>query len=176
MARLGDRKPNDFIVEGSVVTVILRRKDGSTQKMLCDLADWKRLKHLTWHVSGYGYAANHQHKRRPLMLRFHQQILRAALVDHINEDRLDNRRANLRPATHTQNMFNKSGLWAHNTSGYRCVFWSKQTKTWYAKFLINKKKIHSGGYKNKYEAALAYNMLITYHAGEFARLNPVHFA
>jgi hypothetical protein len=51
------------------------------------------------------------------------------IVDHINRNKLDNRRANLRIADKSINAIN-SGLRNTNTSGYKGISWSKRGKKW----------------------------------------------
>jgi hypothetical protein len=51
------------------------------------------------------------------------------IIDHINNDRGDNRIENLREATKSQNNFN-SVLAKTNTSGFKNVYWCKQTNKW----------------------------------------------
>ena len=64
-------------------------------------------------------------------------------IDHINNIRDDNRFANLREATRSQNMHN-SKMQKNNTSGRKGVCWQKQCKKWRALITINNKKIHLG--------------------------------
>jgi hypothetical protein len=91
-------------------------------------------------------------------------------VDHINGDRLDNRRSNLRLATGNQNAYNV-GLAATNTSGYKGVSFCKQTQRWRAQIRANKSHINIGRYMTKEEAARAYDAAARRHHGDFARLN-----
>ena len=95
-------------------------------------------------------------------------------VDHINMNRLDNRRCNLRIATKAQNSYNRPAR-RDNTSGYKGVWFRSNVKNkcWIAEIRINGKKIHIGTYQTKEEAALAYNEAAKKYHGEFARLNDV---
>lgn len=74
-------------------------------------------------------------------------------VDHINGDKLDNRRRNLRIVTHKQNMFNRRFKRVAK-SGYRGV---AQTPRGRWKACIGRKLAYIGTYDTKEEAALAYN-------------------
>lgn len=53
-------------------------------------------------------------------------------VDHINRNRSDNRKENLRLATRQENNCNR-GTYRNNTSGYKGVWMERKTKTWYVK-------------------------------------------
>lgn len=75
-----------------------------------------------WYLTGTGYAAAAalRGKSRTLVC-MHRLLLdppASAQVDHVNRDKLDNRRANLRVATRSQNQGN-AGLRSDNTSGFR---------------------------------------------------------
>ena len=71
--------------------------------------------------------------------------------DHIDRNPLNNRRSNLREATHTENMRNCSKR-RDNTSGFIGVTWSKQSNMWEAQLNINKKCLHLGKHADKIEA------------------------
>ncbi len=71
--------------------------------------------------------------RKENTIRMHRVIIRACKgqeVDHINGNALDNRKSNLRIATHSQNMANCHKVWAK--SGFRGVTWQKSGKKWQA--------------------------------------------
>jgi len=133
------------------------------------LNQWK------WHLSRFGYAVR---KPGPEQIYMHRAILKSekgTSTDHINHDKLDNRRENLRICTTSQNMRNR-GKQANNTSGYKGVFWSIPAKKWRAQITVMKKSIHLGLFTTPKEAAKVYNKAAIKHFGEFARLNIVEEA
>lgn len=94
-------------------------------------------------------------------------------VDHINGNPLDNRRANLRLCTNSQNHANmikpRQGTRKTPTSQFKgVVFWKNG---WQAQTSHRGKFIHIGRYKTEEEAARAYDARATEIWGEFARLN-----
>jgi ribosomal protein S14 len=91
-------------------------------------------------------------------------------VDHINHNRLDNRRNNLRIATRAENQANVS-LKSTNTSGYKGVSFCKQTKKWRASIGKGKLQITIGRYDTREDAAKAYDIKAIELQGEFACLN-----
>ncbi|MBW8464853.1 HNH endonuclease [Acidovorax sp.] len=74
-------------------------------------------------------------------------------LDHVNQIKTDNRIANLRVATRSQNEQNKSQR-ADNSSGYRGVCWSKKECRWKARIQLDG-KCHSLGLFDTPEAAYA---------------------
>lgn len=91
----------------------------------------------------------------------HREIMNApegVMVDHINEDPLDNRKENLRLVTNAENMRNR-GKNQNNSSGYKGVTYLKNRrgkKRWQAKCRHNYKTIHFGLYETAEEASRAY--------------------
>ncbi len=103
-------------------------------------------------------------------IRMHNFITGWRFVDHINGDGLDNRRANLRPATHASNNRNRGGT-RLNTSGYKGVTWHKRGRKWMAQIHHKGKHYHLGLFTDLTEAALAYDVAAADMFGEFAWLN-----
>lgn len=87
--------------------------------------------------------------------RLHRVILGlpAEWVDHINRDRLDNRRINLRTVTATENNRNRS-ISCANKSGVKGVSFCNTRKKWIAYVSKNGKNLNLGGFIDK-EAAIA---------------------
>jgi hypothetical protein len=92
------------------------------------------------------------------------------LVDHVNGNPLDNRRANLRQASKQQNGQNKR-RYSSNKSGYTGVSWNKRNRRWIAAIAPAGRQIHLGCFDSREEAARAYDVAAREYFGEFARLN-----
>lgn len=99
-----------------------------------------------------------------------RELARGEQADHINCDPLDNRRGNLRLATHAENSRNRR-LRADNASGYKGAYWHKQRQRWQAQVRVDRKLKHLGYFDTAEEAARAYDAAARELHGEFARLN-----
>ena len=102
----------------------------------------------------------------------HREILKSgtASVDHRNGDGLDNRRENLRFATHSQNAAN-ARLQQRNTSGYKGVYWDKVKKKWIARVVHEGKYHYVGAFEDRISASIARDKFAKQMFGEFASLN-----
>lgn len=90
-------------------------------------------------------------------------------TDHRDGDGLNNRRANLRNATKSQNMHN-ARLRADNTSGFKGVCWNKRSGKWEARIRLHGKQNHLGMHATPEAAYEAYCQAANRLHGEFARL------
>lgn len=89
-------------------------------------------------------------------------------IDHVNCEKNDNRIANLRLATGSQNQANKR-LQANNTSGAKGVSWLANRNKWKARIRINGKLKHLGHFERIEDAADAYRLAASFHFGDFGR-------
>lgn len=103
----------------------------------------------------------------------HRVIMEAQFVDHINGDKLDNRRENLRAVTKSQNNMNQSQQKKQKHSKYKGVSWDKSRNKWMAYCKKDGKMNYLGRFTDENEAALAYNNKASELFGEFAKLNEV---
>jgi hypothetical protein len=94
-------------------------------------------------------------------------VLPPADIDHINCDRLDNRLANLRLATRSENMRNSRGL--PSASGLKGAHWRAHRKPWRSSIRKDGKRLHLGCFATAEEAHAAYTKAATKLHGEFAR-------
>lgn len=141
---------------------------------LVDAADYDRLMKYTWRQSERGYALRTQtEKGRASGVSMHRMLLdppKAMMADHINGNRLDNRRCNLRIVSALQNAQNR-GKNKNSVSQYKGVAWKAENGKWQARIRVNSKQHHIGLYEAEVEAAAAYNAAAILHHGNYARLN-----
>jgi len=133
-----------------------------------------------WFINTSGYAVGDGASLYPLA-KMHRVIMarvlgrelgRHEMVDHINGDRLDNRRANLRVLTNHENGHNRADLNRNNTTGYRGVYPTKsRTSPWMAVITVNKQRRYLGVYPTPEAAALAYDQAAAKLVGHVNRGN-----
>lgn len=119
-----------------------------------DLEDYDKIKNFTWYKNDQGYLVAHVDEQKNI--RMHRIIMEAPNdyeVDHVHgkATRHDNRKFNLRLATHAQNNWNKDKL-ITNTSGYRGVSWDESHGKWASQIECNHKHIHLGFFSDIQEA------------------------
>jgi hypothetical protein len=95
-------------------------------------------------------------------------LMAGFFVDHINTNPLDNRRENLRYATPKDNSRNRGPVAGRSIKG---VFWHAHARRWRAMIRVDGKLISLGLFKDKYEAAMAYDVRAVEEFGQFARPN-----
>jgi hypothetical protein len=108
------------------------------------------------------------------ILSLHCEIMnppKGLVVDHRNRNGLDDRRENLRLATHSQNRCNRFVDKTGCSSQYRGVCWHKQRKCWRAHLQYEGKWVWLGRFDSEIDAAKAYDEAAKKYHGEFARLN-----
>jgi hypothetical protein len=141
-----------------------------------DDEDFEWLSQWKWFFDGK-YAMRQTHigmangKQIQKPIRMHRQILNTPpklWSDHINGDKLDNRRCNLRICTPQQNNQNRSA----SKKGYKGVYWHKINQKWVAQIKKDNKTRHIGCFDSLDEALLSYNKAAAENHGEFAKLNP----
>ena len=99
------------------------------KKFLFDEEDLDLVVDGAWYVGNNGYVLERSKKRARLL---HREIMNPSpdmYVDHINGNRMDNRRCNLRIASSTENHAN-SKISTNNTSKHANVFWQKGYDKW----------------------------------------------
>lgn len=95
-------------------------------------------------------------------------------VDHINGDKLNNCRENLRICKHEENMRNRRKH-KEAESKYKGVNWHKKCKAWQVRMNKYEKRVYKGLFSNEIAAANCYNYYAKIMYKEFAELNDVPF-
>lgn len=140
---------------------------------LVDTKFHSSLSKIKWHLSR-GYATSWEKGVYPLKTIFlHRLIMNCPkdfFIDHINHNKLDNRKINLRICSFEQNQWNSS-IDKRNTTGHKGI--NKRGEKWGAKIGFNKKRIWLGSFDTKKQAILAYNEAAKKYHGEYAYLNDI---
>jgi hypothetical protein len=147
---------------------------------IVDPEDYPRLAKHKWFLAKSptgSYAARWQRlnaKNTRKKIWMHREIIhipQKMVCDHINRNSLDNRKANLRPATVSQNLCNRPKRKAKTRSKYKGLEWDKTQRKWKARIQLNNKKIYLGSFTNEIDAAKAYDRAARKYHGVFALTN-----
>ena len=137
---------------------------------IIDEEDYEKVSKYKWYCSSVGYA---NHKSKGACLAMHRYILdlndRKMTVDHINGNKLDNRRCNLRICTQRLNTKNKTKQY-DNKSGYKGVY-LHSSKKWVTNISVDNKTVYVGIFSDIIKAAKAYDEAAVKYYGEYAKLN-----
>ena len=124
----------------------LSGKRGKGHRTLIDEETYNKYNHLSWYLSDTGYAMR---KNKGEALRLHRLVINAPedkVVDHLNNNKLDNRLSNLRICTQKENANNRSG-----TKGYS---WDKSKGKWVVRY----RNKFFGRYDTEEKASRAYQL------------------
>ena len=150
---------------------------------LVSLEDYEEISKFKWyamHVKGKFYAVRKPpmvNGKQPPTILMHRAILgleagNPLQGDHINNAAtLDNRRSNLRKATHIENTWNSSKK-VYNKNGFKGVSIDKKAShlhPWRARITVGKKEIRLGNFATPELANAAYKEAAKKYFGEFAR-------
>jgi len=138
---------------------------------IIDDEDFNKIKDMKFYLmkgrnTFYAYT-----KDSKLLHRIIMKAKKGQFIDHINGDGLDNRKANLRFCSISQNGMNRK---SYSKSGFKGVWYvplQNKTNPYQAQITINNKSKHIGYFKTGEEAARAYNKEAKNSFGEFALLN-----
>ena len=140
-------------------------------KFIFDLEDYGLIKDYFWNINNMGYVyclVWKGNKCKNLFL--HKLVMNCPnnkQVDHINRDKLNNRKSNLRICMAKENYRNR-GANSRNTSGVIGVCFDKKSNKWKSQIWVDGKSIYLGTYEDKNEAIKVRLAAEKKYFGEFA--------
>jgi hypothetical protein len=146
---------------------------------IVDDEDYEWLMQWKWHLSDRGYATRTEtdpttKKRKTIFMhRLVINTLKGLETDHIDKNRLNNTKNNLRICTPLGNAKNRGKTKKETVSKFKGVTWREEVSKWRAILRSDHKVINIGYFTNEIAAANAYNHYAKLHHGEFASLNEV---
>lgn len=164
---------NEYIYVGGYYEIILCNPYGEeVSRTKVDEIDIGLLSKYKWHMDNHGYAKTGHKKSTPIRL---QNLIiehdPEMLVDHVNGDKLDNRRENLRVCTRQQNCWNSKKSERALSSKYKGVSLCRSDLKWVSSICLNGIPVTIGRYATEEEAAREYDSKAKELFGEFAKLN-----
>lgn len=153
-------------------TLLLRDGD----QVLLDSEDFDRFSDKVYSKHSQGYAVRSEGSVRKKTYKqhlLHREIMQAnpgEYVDHINGNKLDNRKTNLRVCSNKSNVVNSKSH-KDSSSPYKGVSWYPPTKNWTARVFSDGVLYYLGRFDNQEDAALAYDRKASELFGEYAYLN-----
>ena len=138
-------------------------------RFLIDAEDVEKVSAYRFHLNWKGYVISSRDKSGNTIL-LHWLVLGldkpSFQIDHINRDKTDCRKSNLRPVTNQQNAMNR-GLMKTNKSGYTGAFFYPPGGYYVSRICISNKRIALHHSQNLIECAQAYNIARAFLFGEY---------
>jgi len=156
---------NTILDEGTHMRCVI----ASDASFIFDKADLAVVEKHTWRITR-GYVVSNPKGKTVYLHKLLLGSKQYPQADHISQDKMDNRRSNLRPATHMQNQWNR-GVRRDSTTGYKGVCFDKRSGKYIAYINANKQRTYLGYFTDPVAAALAYDNAALKLHGEFACTN-----
>jgi hypothetical protein len=141
-------KPNKIIIKDNYAIIVSNNSD---DEILIDLEDVEKISPYSWSINFEGYAKARIGKSTLLMHRFIIKPKKSETIDHINRNKIDNRKYNLNIVNNKMQNQNR-GLHKSNTSGFSGVSFNNQTQKWCVSIYINGIRKSLGSFVDKNEA------------------------
>jgi hypothetical protein len=120
--------------------------------------DYEWLNSMSWHCSNKGYARHGNYDKvtkKTKSVYMHRLIMgepKGLQIDHIDGDKLNNQRENLRIVTQSKNSLNTKVREGKTSSKYVGVFFNKQNSKWTSSIGVDYKQIYLGLFDTEEEA------------------------
>lgn len=114
--------------------------------------DHDKVNQYNWHQNNYGYVMASVDKKNKSLHRFIMNAEEDDLIDHINNDKLDNQRNNLRYSNSSKNSLNRK-IKEDKSSKYKGVYYKKSRDIYDTYIVIEGKRFFLGSFKDEIDAA-----------------------
>ena len=115
------RDPNEFIFHEDCVEIKLYNKNCEyIASTYIDLDDYEKVKDYKWNLLKDGYVSSSKVGRLHRFIYPNKEQIKNKGIDHIDRNPLNNRKQNLRPATKSENGYNRPKN-KNNQSGYKNI-------------------------------------------------------
>lgn len=145
-------------------------RSGKVLEFTIDESDLSFVTQWSWHINcnGYVYRQFRDETGKCRCIFLHRELANTPdgfFTDHINRNKLDNRRSNLRIATKSQNAMNSA---SRKSSSGKTGIRIKDNGKFTARITINRKELHLGVFNTFHEASLARDAASKLYFGEFS--------
>lgn len=152
---------NEIVNRGHYLEIVLYDKNNNEKaRAKVDKAEIELVKSYKWHLNNFGYVVTNRMTGQSSLL--HVLIVgknEDLEIDHINRNKLDNRRQNLRFVTSSQNKWNNNAIGVH---------FCKAKNKWIPQITVNGKYINLGSYIDKDSAIKARQRAVKKYFGKYA--------
>lgn len=162
------QKYTDVFVDHQIGCCYAFTSDGS--KFLFDFCDAELIASRGWHMSKRGYVAGKDHRKERPLHKLMIEVDSGFDIDHINRDKTDYRRSNLRVCSHQHNCFNQKRR-NTNSSGFNGVSFAKNVGKYESYIHKDGVKYGLGYYVSPVEAAIVRDAAADYFFGEYSNKN-----
>jgi hypothetical protein len=152
-----------------VITYTHQSKENGTFLVDLDMLEFIKTHKCRKASAGYILFGN----SNALLHRFITKAKKGEKVDHINRNRSDNRKSNLRICTDLENSRNRDKDKKDRSSSYKGTFYVKKNEGWGCGVWVLGKWIGFGAYSTELEAAYIYNINVGKYFGEFSVYNKI---
>ncbi len=150
-------------------SIVIAYKFGIPIETLLDDEDHEKLKDRIFSYESKGYPLI---RVGPIYMELHRYLMqpvpKGMVVDHINRNKLDNRKENLRVCTNAQNLLNRASTKNRLYDLPKGVTYVKRTNRFQVQIKVDGLSVYVGVYKTALEAELAAEEAILKHHKQFA--------
>ena len=149
---------NNYKIIGEYTIVYTTNKNGEVNNsFIIDTEDLERVLLKKWRYSNNDIMQTLKNTKKTISIQRYilDCINEKCVVDHINHNRLDNRKQNLRKTIQQKNMCNRKIQKSNNVHGFLGIYYDKERNKWSAEITYCNTKCYLGRYQNKYDAIYA---------------------